>query len=191
MPEHVERRLRALVADRLGVGEHELERHVSLRDDLAVDSLDLVEVAVAIEEAWDVTLPDRLLAQVRTYGELAQATIDLVLRRRRLAPRQGRALEAVSVRARILPAAGTQRAALERTELLTPYMIESIGEETLRAGPGAQLQLTLPAHCDDAAVHKVRERFAWLGNRQVEVRVSRARTTSRLDVQGRLDALEA
>jgi acyl carrier protein len=191
MAEHVERRLRALVAERLGVGEHELEQHVSLRDDLAVDSLDLVEVAVAIEDTWDVTLPDRVLAQVRTYGELAQATIDLVLRRRRLAPRHPRPLDAVSVRARIMPAAGTGRAGLERTELLTPYMIEAIGEDTLRAGAGAQLQLTLPATCDDTAVHKVRERFAWLGARQIEVRVSRARVPARLDVQARLDALEA
>ena len=190
MAEHVERRLRALVAERLGVGEDELERHVSLRDDLAVDSLDLLEVAVAIEDAWDVTLPDRLLAQVRTYGELAAATIDLVLRRGRRAAREQRPLEAVSVRARILPAAGSRRAPLERTELLTPYMIESIGEDTLRAGPGAQLQLTLPAHCDDAAVHKVRDRFAWLGERHIDVRVSRARVSAQLDVQARLDALE-
>jgi acyl carrier protein len=190
MPEHVERRLRALVAERLGVGEHEFERHVSLRDDLAVDSLDLLEVAVAIEDAWDVTLPDRLLAQVRTYGELAAATIDLVLRRRRT-PRERRPLEAVSVRARIMPAAGSARSPLERTELLTPYMIEAIGEDTLRAGPGAQLQLTLPANSDDAALHKVRERFAWLGARQIEVRVGRARVRARLDVQGRLAALDA
>ena len=120
MADHVERRLRALVAERLGVGEHELERNVSLRDDLAVDSLDMVEVAVAIEEAWDVTLPDRLLAQVRTYGELATATIDLVLRRRRMAARHARPLEAVSVRARIMPPLGSSKAPLERTEMLTP-----------------------------------------------------------------------
>ena len=191
MAEHVERRLRALVAERLGVNEHELEAHASLRDDLAVDSLDLVEVAVAIEEAWDVTLPDRLLAQVRTYGELAAATIDLVLRRRRKAPRHARPLDAVSVRARIMPPIGSAKAPLERNEMLTPYTIESIGEDTLRAGPGSQLQLTLPAHCDDAAVHKIRDRFAWLGERQIEVRVSRARVPAQLDVQARLDALEA
>ncbi|HWP67479.1 MAG TPA: acyl carrier protein [Candidatus Limnocylindria bacterium] len=190
MGEQVERRLRALVAERLGIGEHELERNVSLRDDLAVDSLDLVELAVAIEEAWDVTLPDRLLAQVRTYGELAAATIDRVLQRRRRAPRPGRPLEAMSVRARIVPAAGSSRAPLERTEMLTPYTIESIGEDTLRAGPGAQLQLTLPVHCDDAAMHKVRDRFAWLAERRIEVRVSRARVPARLDVQGRFEALD-
>jgi acyl carrier protein len=191
MPDHVERRLRALVAEQLGVGEHELERHVSLRDDLAVDSLDLLEVVVAIEDAWDVTFPDRLLAQVRTYGELAAATLDLVLQRRPRARRVRHSLEAVAVRARILPAPGSTRAALDRTELLTPYVIEAIGEDSLRAGPGALLQLTLPAGCDDAALHTVRDRFAWLAARQIEVRVGRARVPARLDVQGRLDALEA
>lgn len=191
MAEHVERRLRELVAERLGVGEHELERHVSLRDDLAVDSLDLVEVAVAIEDAWDVTLPDRLLAQIRTYGELVTATIDLVTRRRRLAPRNPRPLDAVPVRARILPPLGASRTPLERNEPLTPYMIEALGEDALRAGPGATLHLTLPARCDDTTVHRVRERFAWLGGRRIEVRVSRARVSAQLDVQARLDALEA
>jgi len=37
MAEHVERRLRALVAEQLGVGEHELEANASLRDDHAAD----------------------------------------------------------------------------------------------------------------------------------------------------------
>jgi acyl carrier protein len=188
--QQVERRLRALVADRLGIGEHELERDVSLRDDLAVDSLDMVEVAVAIEEDLDVTLPDRLLAQVRTYGELAAATIDLVLRRRRLAGRPGRAPGPLAVRARIVPRPGSERTPLDRTDLLTPYVAEEIGQDSLRAGPGAQLHLTLPATCDDAALHTVREWFAWLRERDVDVRIARARHGARLDVQARLDALD-
>jgi acyl carrier protein len=192
MGEQVERQLRALVAERLGVREDDLERDVSLRDDLAVDSLDLVEVAVAIEETWDVTMPDRLLAQIRTYGELTAATIDLVVRRRGRVSRPTRGLEAMSVRARITPRPGSRHGSLERTELLTPYAIQSIGEDSLRAGPGSELHLTLPPTCDDAAVHRVSERFAWLGARQIEVRVARARTQSaRLDVQARLDALDS
>jgi acyl carrier protein len=191
MPEQVERRLRTLVADRLGVGEHELERHVSLRDDLAVDSLDLAEVAAAIEDTWNVTLPDRLLAQVRTYGELTQATLDLVFRRRRLTPRGGRRLDALAVRARITSPGAGARATLERTELLTPYAVEAIAEDALRAGPGAELHLTLPATSDDASMHQVRERFAWLTERQIEVGIARARVPARIDVQGRLAALEA
>jgi acyl carrier protein len=189
MREQLEQRLRTLVADRLGVGEDELEGHVSLRDDLAVDSLDLADVAAAIEDAWNVTVPDRLLAQVRTYGELTQATLDLVFRRRQ-GRRGGRAFHPMTVRARITTPGRAAMTALERTEMLTPYAVEAIGEDTLRAGPGAELHLTLPATSDDATVHHVRERFAWLLARQIEVRVSRARTAARLDVAARLDALD-
>lgn len=190
MREQVEGRLRALVADSLGVREDELERDVSLRDDLAVDSLDMVELAVAIEEAWGVTIPDRLLATVRTYGELAAATIDLVRRRRRLAPAAARLLDAVPVRARITGRDG-RGAALDRTEMLTPYVIQALGEDTLRAGPGAQLHLTLPATCDDGALHRVRERFSWLGERAIEVRVARAAHAPRGALGGLLDAAQA
>jgi hypothetical protein len=137
-------------------------------------------------------MPDRLLAQIRTYGELTAATIDLVVRRRGRVSRPTRGLEAMSVRARITPRPGSRHGSLERTELLTPYAIQSIGEDSLRAGPGSELHLTLPPTCDDAAVHRVSERFAWLGARQIEVRVARARTQSaRLDVQARLDALDS
>ena len=47
--EAIESRVRRIVADRLGISPAELLPDTSLADDLAVDSLDLIEIAIAVE----------------------------------------------------------------------------------------------------------------------------------------------
>src|SRR5204863_8944159 len=71
MSDFVEPRVRRLVADHLGVGTEELTRDVSLADELAVDSLDLVELALALEAEFGISMSEATLDEVRTYGELA------------------------------------------------------------------------------------------------------------------------
>ena len=73
MFDFVEPRVRRLVADHLGVGTEELTRDVSLADELAVDSLDLVELALALETEFGISVSEATLDDVRTYGELADA----------------------------------------------------------------------------------------------------------------------
>jgi acyl carrier protein len=74
MCEFVEPHLRRLVADHLGVGREELVSNVSLRDDLAADSLDLVELTMKVEGHFAIVVPELVLDAVRTYGELVHAT---------------------------------------------------------------------------------------------------------------------
>ena len=74
----VELRVRRLVADQLGVDVGDLAPPVSLVDDLAADSLDLVELALAVEEAFEIVVPERVTEELRTYGELADAVVGLV-----------------------------------------------------------------------------------------------------------------
>ena len=74
MCEFVEPHLRRLVADHLGVGREELVSNVSLRDDLAADSIDLVELSMALEGHFAIVVPEFALHDVRTYGELVHAT---------------------------------------------------------------------------------------------------------------------
>jgi len=71
----LEPRLRGIVADLLGVGPEQLAPHVSLTDDLAADSLDLVEIALAIETELRIEIPQRAIEKVRTYGDLVQAAL--------------------------------------------------------------------------------------------------------------------
>src|SRR5262245_1294184 len=73
----IEPTIRRVVADTLGVGGEDLAAEVSLVDDLAADSLDLVEIAVALEAELGIAVPERILECVRTYGDLVDATVTL------------------------------------------------------------------------------------------------------------------
>jgi acyl carrier protein len=165
-----EPRLRDLVAENLGVNPDDLTSDVSLTDDLAADSLDLVELALALEEDFGLTVPERAIAEVRTYGELV-AAIEILAR----AGAEARpTMEPVRVRVRVgVP--GGSRGVLERAEWLTPYAAETIIEDALRAGPGAQLEIRVAEDGGDAGVRRVQQQFAWLGRRGIAVDVHRDR----------------
>src|SRR4029450_7461549 len=114
----VEPRVRRLGAERLGVTEEELSPELSLVDDLAADSLDFAELALAVEEELDLSVPDDALDSVRTYGELAEPPT----------PRARARLESqvpnVPVVARVRRPAMGAEGTLERTGVLTPYLAE-------------------------------------------------------------------
>jgi acyl carrier protein len=78
----VDSRVRRVVADCLGTDADELSAGVSLTDDLAADSLDLVDLAVALEAEFGIAVPDMVLDETRTYSELVDA-IDALVRARR------------------------------------------------------------------------------------------------------------
>src|SRR5262245_41163095 len=112
VPAATERRLRHVVAETLGTGDGELTVWTALEDDLAVDPLDLLELALQIEEAFDVSLPERLLAAVRTYGDLAALVVD------RVQYPVTAAAGPMLVRARIAPAAIGTRTPVVRVVVL-------------------------------------------------------------------------
>ena len=169
MDEFVEPHVRRLVAEQLGVGVEELLSEVSLRDDLAADSLDLVELAMAIEGEFAIAVPERMLDEVRTYRDLVHATA-LLIRARCAAEARG-AEPPARIWLRIVPAAGSS-GTRERTGWLTPYTAETIAQDAVRAGPGAKLQLTIAAHTANGFVRAQRQ-FARLGKRGVLVTVQR------------------
>src|SRR5262249_35218543 len=112
----VEPRVRRLVAEHLGVAEDELSPELSLVEDLAADSLDLAEPALACEEDPDIAAPEGVLEPVRTYGDLVEAMIGLA--RARLEAQAPSIPVVVRVRR---PTLGTE-GVLERTGVLTPYL---------------------------------------------------------------------
>jgi acyl carrier protein len=164
----VEPRIRRLVAEQLGIGTEELSPIVSLTDDLAADSLDLVELALAIEQDLDIVLPDNLMAEVRTYGDLL-AVVEAVRR----GPEDSSAPP--TVWARIV----REHDELHRAGWLTPYTAETIAEDAARAGRGTRLELVVSAATSDATLERLDEQFAWLRRRDIEVCVSREPTATR------------
>lgn len=165
----VEPRVRRLVAEHLGVAEEELSPELSLVDDLAADSLDFAEIAIAAEEELDLCIPEDVLGSVRTFGDLVEALMTLV--RARLQHDAPRVPVVVRVRR---PAAGIE-SMLERTGLLTPYLTETLADDVLRAGPGASIEVLVPDLSDEQALQHARNAFAWLAERGVQVIVQRER----------------
>jgi len=165
-----EPRVRRLVAENLGVSFDDLTPDVSLTDDLAADSLDLVDLVLALEEEFGLTVPDRAIAEVRTYGELVAALARLARAGAEVRP----AMEPVRVWVRVVAPIGFG-GVLERAEWLTPYAAETIIEHALRAGPGAQLEIIVAEDAGDATFRQVQRQFAWLNGRGVVVDVHRHR----------------
>ena len=170
MYEFVEPHVRRAAAEHLGVGFGELVSEVALRDDLAADSLDLFEMALALEGEFAIVMPERILGEVRTYSDLVRATCFLI-RVRREAEARG-AEPPQHIWARIVPPAGESSGTLERTGWLTPYIAETIAEDAVRAGRGARVELTITATTTEGFVRAQRQ-FAGLGKRSVLVTVGR------------------
>lgn len=63
-------RIRALVAEHLGVDPSELRPDANILEDLGADSLDVVEMVMAIEEAFDIEIADEDAEAMRTVGDV-------------------------------------------------------------------------------------------------------------------------
>ena len=64
------RELQELAAEILGVEPEQVQMNVSFARDLAADSLDLVELIAAVEDKYDVELPEEELEKMKNVGDL-------------------------------------------------------------------------------------------------------------------------
>jgi acyl carrier protein len=64
--------LQELAAEILGVEPEQVQMNVSFQRDLAADSLDLVELIAAVEDKYDVELPEEQLENMKNVGDLWQ-----------------------------------------------------------------------------------------------------------------------
>ena len=62
-------RVKGIVVDQLGVAEEEVTPEASFVDDLGADSLDVVELVMALEEEFGVEIPDEDAEKIVTVGE--------------------------------------------------------------------------------------------------------------------------
>ncbi len=70
----VTERVRKIVVEQLGVKEEELKNDASFVDDLGADSLDTVELVMALEEEFETEIPDEKAEQITTV----QGAIDYI-----------------------------------------------------------------------------------------------------------------
>ena len=65
----VEERIKAIIAEQLGVKPEEVTPQASFIDDLGADSLDTVELIMALEEEFNVEIPDEDAEKMTTVGD--------------------------------------------------------------------------------------------------------------------------
>jgi acyl carrier protein len=61
--------VRKVVVDQLGVSEGEVTKESSYVDDLGADSLDTVELVMALEENFGMEIPDEEAEKIKTVGD--------------------------------------------------------------------------------------------------------------------------
>jgi acyl carrier protein len=62
--------VRRLIHDKLGIGTELLTDKASFKDDLGVDSLDLIELQMEIEKQYSLNMPEEVAENLKTVGSL-------------------------------------------------------------------------------------------------------------------------
>jgi acyl carrier protein len=65
----VTQRLKEIIAEQLGISEEEIVPEASFVDDLGADSLDLVELIMALEEQFDTEISDEDAEKIQTVQD--------------------------------------------------------------------------------------------------------------------------
>ncbi len=76
--EEVFEKIKGIIVEQLGVAETAVTMEASFIDDLGADSLDIVELIMALEEEFDMEIPDNDAEKVVTVGDVVDYIKDHV-----------------------------------------------------------------------------------------------------------------
>lgn len=65
-------KVKKIIVDQLGVEEDDVTMDASFIDDLGADSLDIVELIMALEEEFDLEIPDSEAEKITTVGDAVE-----------------------------------------------------------------------------------------------------------------------
>jgi acyl carrier protein len=77
--ENIEQRVKKIVADQLGLNEADIKNESSFVDDLGADSLDTVELVMALEEEFECEIPDDEAEKITSV----QQAIDYIVKHKK------------------------------------------------------------------------------------------------------------
>lgn len=69
MATSIEEKVREIIMEQLGVGADEVKPEASFIEDLGADSLDTVELVMALEEEFDLEIPDEEAEKITTVEQ--------------------------------------------------------------------------------------------------------------------------
>ncbi len=64
-------KIKSIIMEQLGVEGDRIKEEASFIDDLGADSLDIVELVMAMEEEYDIEIPDEDAEKLKTVGDVA------------------------------------------------------------------------------------------------------------------------
>ncbi len=64
-----EEKVKSIIVEQLGISEDEVKPEASFIDDLGADSLDIVELVMAMEEEFEIEIPDEEAENIKTVGD--------------------------------------------------------------------------------------------------------------------------
>lgn len=65
-------KVKDIIIEQLGVDEEEIKMEASFIDDLGADSLDIVELIMALEEEFELEIPDKEAEKIATVGDAVE-----------------------------------------------------------------------------------------------------------------------
>ncbi|HEY8888867.1 MAG TPA: acyl carrier protein [Clostridium sp.] len=65
-------KIRACIASQLSIDEEEIKMESSFMNDLGADSLDIVELIMALEEQYDIEIPDEDVEKIVTVSDIVE-----------------------------------------------------------------------------------------------------------------------
>lgn len=68
----VDVKVKAIIADKLGIDEKEITPQANFMNDLGSDSLDTVELIMEFEKIFNITIPDSDIQNISTVGEAVE-----------------------------------------------------------------------------------------------------------------------
>lgn len=69
MSDDIFKKVKGVIIEQLGVDEKDVTSEAALIDDLGADSLDVVELVMALEEQFEIEIPDEEAEKISTVGE--------------------------------------------------------------------------------------------------------------------------
>ena len=68
----IEEKVKNIIVEQLGVSEEQVKPEAKFIEDLGADSLDTVELVMAFEEEFDITVPDEEAEKLTSVGEVIE-----------------------------------------------------------------------------------------------------------------------
>ena len=72
----IDKRVREIIAEQLGVDEAQVTSEASFMDDLGADSLDTVELVMALEEEFDIEISDEDAEKIQTVQDAVDYIVE-------------------------------------------------------------------------------------------------------------------